>query len=132
MDALQRAFVRQRADDRCEYCRIRQEHVETTHHVEHITAKQHGGSDEPSNLALSCIHCNCHKGPNLTGIDPDSGAIVPLFHPRRDRWDEHFALREALIVGLTPVGRTTVYVLGMNEQHRLNVRAELIAQGLYP
>ena len=40
--------------------------------------------------------------------------------------------REAFIVGLTPIGRTTVHVFAMNSRHRLNVRAELIAQGLYP
>ena len=57
-----------------------------------------------------------HKGPNLTGIDPDSGMIVPLFSPRQQRWADHFALREAMIVGLTPVGRTTVHVLAMGAE----------------
>ncbi len=132
MDEATRELVRERAGNRCEYCLHPQEHSETTHHVEHIVARQHLGSDIPNNLALACIHFNSHKCTNLTGIDPDSGAIVPLFHPRRDQWAEHFALRGAFIVGLTPTGRTTVYVLAMNARHRLNVRAELIAQGLYP
>jgi 5-methylcytosine-specific restriction endonuclease McrA len=132
MDEATRELVRGRAGNRCEYCLHSQEHSETTHHVEHIVARQHLGGDAPSNLALACIHCNSHKCPNLTGIDPDSSAIVPLFNPRRDRWADHFTLRGAFIVGLTPVGRTTVYVLAMNARHRLNVRAELIAQGLYP
>jgi len=132
MDALQRAFVRQRAGERCEYCLIRQEHAETTHHVEHIVAKQHGGGDDPANLAIACIHCNSHKGPNLTGIDPDSGEVVRLFNPREAAWEEHFALRGALLVGLTPSGRAAVHVLAMNHELRLNVREELIALGLYP
>ncbi len=132
MDEATRKLVRQHAGDRCEYCLHPQEHAETTHHVEHIVARQHLGSDDPSNLALACIHCNSHKGTNLTGIDPDSGALVPLFHPRRDRWADHYALRGAFIVGLTPTGRTTVHVLAMNARRRLSVRAELIAQGLYP
>jgi hypothetical protein len=36
-----------------------------------------------------------------------------LYHPRRDRWDSHFAWREdsTLLVGLTPAGRATVEVL---------------------
>ena len=121
-----------RAGNRCEYCLLRQEHAETTHHIEHIIARQHLGGDELTNLCLACIHCNSHKGPNLTGIDPDTGAIVKLFNPRQDRWADHFALRGALIIGRTPIGRTTVYVLAMNARHRLNVRAELIALGLYP
>ncbi|WP_410001711.1 HNH endonuclease [Singulisphaera sp. GP187] len=53
-------------------------------HIEHITAKQHGGSDEPENLCVACGRCNSHKkGPNLTGIDPDTGRIEPLFNPRK-------------------------------------------------
>jgi 5-methylcytosine-specific restriction endonuclease McrA len=96
MDEATRELVRQRAGNRCEYCLHRQEHAETTHHIEHIIARQHLGSDDPSNLCLACIHCNSHKGPNLTGIDPDTGAIVKLLNPRQDRWADHFALRDAL------------------------------------
>ncbi len=132
MDDATRSLVRERAGDRCEYCLHRQEHAEARHHIEHIIAKQHSGGDELSNLALACVHCNAHKGPNLTGVDPDSGVIAALFNPRRDRWADHFTLRGAFVAGLTATGRTTVYVLGMNSRHRLNVRAELIAQGLYP
>jgi hypothetical protein len=94
-------------------------------HVDHIIPKQHGGTDDPSNLALACYHCNLRKGPNLTGIDPDTGALVPLFHPRQERWDTHFALRETYIVGLTPTGRTTVRVLQMNAVDRVQLRAAL-------
>jgi hypothetical protein len=130
MDAATRALVRLRAGERCEYCRFPQEHAETRHHVEHIRARQHLGGDESDNLALACIHCNSHKGPNLSGIDPESGAMVPLFNPRRDLWDDHFRREDARILGLTPSGRTTVYVLAMNADHRLNVRAELLASGI--
>jgi 5-methylcytosine-specific restriction endonuclease McrA len=105
MDAATRLLVRQRADDRCEYCRFPQEHAETRHHVEHIRARQHQGSDDPENLALACIHCNSHKGPNLTGIDLESGTIVPLFDPRRDSWNDHFEWVGAHLLGRTPIGR---------------------------
>src|SRR4051794_15315572 len=118
MDAETRAFVRARAGNRCEYCLLRQEDVEAPHHVEHVIARQHGGNDLPDNLALSCARCNAFKGPNLSGVDPDSGALVPLYHPRRDVWAGHFTFRTYWLLGLTPVGRTTVYVLGMNETKR--------------
>lgn len=132
MDADTRAAVRVRAGDRCEYCLLRQEHVEFSHHIEHIVAKQHGGDDRPENLALSCARCNAFKGPNLSGIDPDTGELVPLFNPRRDEWEEHFVFRGAWIDGLTPVGRTTVSVLAMNETRRLEIRALLLAEGELP
>lgn len=131
MDAATRALVRQRAEEKCEYCLFPQEHAETRHHVEHIRARQHQGGDDPENLALACIHCNSHKGPNLSGIDPESGELVPLFNPRRNSWADHFSLEGARIVGLTSSGRTTVYVLAMNATHRLNVRADLLARGVY-
>ena len=86
MDSTTRVLVRQRAGERCEYCLIRQEHYESALHIEHIVAKQHGGDDAPLNLALSCNHCNLHKGPNLAGLDPKSGQLVPLFNPRRHLW----------------------------------------------
>jgi 5-methylcytosine-specific restriction endonuclease McrA len=129
MDAAARNLVRQRADNRCEYCLLRQEYSHLAHHIEHIVAKQHGGSDDLGNLALACHRCNLCKGPNLTGLDRESGRIVPLFHPRRDRWAEHFAWRGPRIEGLTAAGRATVLVLGMNDARRLDLRTELLARG---
>ena len=87
-----------------------------------------GGSDDLGNLALACHRCNLCKGPNLTAFDRQSGRIVPLFHPRRDRWTEHFAWRGPRIEGLTAIGRATVLVLGMNDARRLDLRAELLAR----
>ena len=54
MDASVQDLVRRRADNRCEYCLLRQEYSELTHHIEHIVAKQHGGRDDIDNLALAC------------------------------------------------------------------------------
>ena len=118
-----RRAVRQRADSRCEYCRMRQswEHS-TRYHVEHIQARQHGGSDDAQNLALACLHCNLSKGPNLTSIDPDRCDIVKLFNPRTEAWDEHFKLEDGVIIGMTATGRTTVFLLEMNEWHRVKLR----------
>lgn len=128
LDAALRNSVRQRAEDRCEYCRIRQEQIPfAIFHIDHIVPKKHGGGDDPSNLALACHRCNFHKGPNLTGIDPDSGTIAPLYHPRKERWEAHFELRDTTIVGITPVGRATVQVLNMNAAERVRLRAELKA-----
>lgn len=132
MDEETRERVRRRAGDRCEYCLLRQAHAPFAHHVEHIIAKQHGGTDDLDNLALSCARCNAFKGPNLSGIDPDSGQLVPLFNPRQHEWNEHFEFRAFWILGRTPTGRTTVYVLGMNETRRLELRALLLAEGELP
>ncbi len=129
IDAAARSLVRNRANRRCEYCLLPEEYSHRVHHIEHIVAKQHGGSDDIGNLALACHRCNLCKGPTLTGFDQESGRVVPLFHPRRDRWAEHFAWRGPRIEGLTDLGRTTVLVLAMNDTRRLELRAELLAHG---
>ena len=126
MDAGTREFVRRRAADRCEYCGLRQEHSDLKHHIEHITAKQHGGSDDTGNLALACHRCNLRKGPNLTGVDPQTEHIARLFHPRLDRWSDHFGLEGVRISGLTAIGRATVHVLDLNDARRLELRAEIL------
>ena len=130
MDANTRQLVRRRAGEVCEYCRIPQEATPLIpFHIEHIVAKQHGGEDDPSQLALACDRCNAYKGPNLTGIDPDSGDVVSLFNPRQDAWRDHFMFRGGAIVGLTPTGRTTVRLLNMNTPRRVELRDEWLAEG---
>lgn len=122
--AATRRRIRQRAGDRCEYCHMRQEDEPfVRYQIEHIIAAQHGGTDAEDNLALACSNCNLHKGPNLTGIDPTTGAIEPLFHPRRQDWSEHFEERGPLIAGKTATGRVTVRVLAMNAQARVDLRS---------
>ena len=123
MTAATRTLVRQRADHRCEYCQTHQEDSPLAAlHIEHIRPLKHGGSDDESNLCLAFIDCNLHKGPNLTGIDPLTDAVTPLFHPRQQRWDEHFRRDGIHIVGRTDTGRTTVRVLCMNSDEQLELR----------
>ena len=128
MDAATRQLVLLQAENRCEYCLLRQEQSGLFHHVEHIIAKQHGGSDEPGNLALACHRCNTHKGPNLAGIDPGSGELIALLPPRRDVWLDHFDFEGARIVGRTPSGRAKVDVRAMNDERRLERRVVLLSQ----
>ena len=67
IDSETRLLVRERAAERCEYCQLPEWASPISFHVEHIRAKQHGGDDQPENLALACDRCNLHKGPNLKG-----------------------------------------------------------------
>ena len=123
IDARTRALVRDRARGCCEHCALPQSAEPFfVFHIEHILARQHGGGDEPENLALACYHCNARKGPNLTAIDPATAVVVPLFHPRRDGWRAHFALNGNLIEGVTPTGRATVALLKMNAPDRRRLR----------
>jgi hypothetical protein len=133
VDTSTRELVWSRAHHRCEYCLIHQEDEPFYRfHVEHVIAKQHGGTDNPENLALACHHDNEHKGPNLSGVDPETGKVVPLFNPRQQRWSRHFRLEGPVIVGRTQGGRATVAVLALNATDRVELRAELIADGVFP
>lgn len=132
------ATVRRRAGNRCEYCRLPQAAFPRPFHIEHVIARQHGGQTVASNLALACQMCNLKKGPNLSGVDPDTGTVVRLFHPRQDRWDEHFIPVIVMggpgrveIRGLTDVGRATVNVMALNAPMRQVLRYELWQEGLY-
>lgn len=128
-----RAKVRDRAGDRCEYCRLPQQLAPwATFHVEHIVARQHGGGDELRNLAWSCDRCNLNKGPNLAGRDPRTGTITRLYNPRRSEWSRHFRWDGPVLVGRTAVGRTTVEVLRINHPQRVLLRGMLIAEGTFP
>jgi hypothetical protein len=124
--------VRRRARYRCEYCRLPQSAGRFRHQVDHIIADQHEGGDEPSNLALACAHCNRHKGPNLSGLEPVTRELTRLYNPRQDRWHEHFAWQGAVLIGLTAVGRTTIQVLAMNDREMVEARESLIAEGRFP
>lgn len=124
IDAATKRFVRQRAGNRCEYCGLHQDQSPlATLQIEHIIPRKHGGKDNPDNLALACIDCNLSKSSNIAGRDPGTNQLTPLFNPRSQLWEDHFALQGAYIVGRTAVGRTTVLVLNMNSDEQLELRA---------
>ena len=105
------------------------------HQPDHITAVQHGGRPAADNLALACCDCNLLKGPNIASVDPESGRMVRLFHPRRDKWAEwaeHFRLEAGHILGITANGRATAFLLQFNAPDRVRQRAHLMLARRYP
>ena len=130
MEASLRELVRRRATHRCEYCHLPQAAAPfLTFHIEHIRARQHGGDDDSSNLALACPDCNAHKGPNLTSVDPETEQVVALFNPRQDIWSDHFSFEGPMIIARTPTGRATVRLLSMNGPTRVEIRERLQEAG---
>jgi hypothetical protein len=130
MSGTHEQTIRKWAADRCEYCRMPEADSALKHVLDHVTARQHGGKAELTNLALCCGRCNRHKGPNLAGIDPDTGEMCRLFHPRADSWTVHFRYDGAVLVGLTPIGRATVATLAINLPLRIAARRALIDTGV--
>ncbi len=127
-----RKLVIERAGHRCEYCRIPQLIANYEFHVEHIIGLQHDGPNSLDNLANCCPFCNWKKGPNLGSLLPPSQKIVPLFHPRKQNWFDHFRAENGLIIPLTNVGKATSKLLEFNLPERVEIRAMLSINGLYP
>jgi hypothetical protein len=74
------------------------------------------------------------KATRTVAVSLDTGLAVRLFHPRRDRWRDHFAWSGDLLrlEGLTEVGRTTVDALQLNREGLVNIRRALILVGAHP
>jgi hypothetical protein len=101
-------------------------------HVEHIVPRKLGGSDELDNLAWACPGCNLAKTSRVRLRDPLTGQEAPVFHPRQDRWADHFTWQGYELVGVTPMGRALVAAFDLNHARRLRVRQVEAHFGLFP
>jgi hypothetical protein len=127
-----RRFVAERAAFRCEYCLLHEDDSYSPHQVDHIISRKHGGRSDSSNLAYACLRCNAWKGSDVGSFDSQSCTFVSLFHPRRQGWQDHFAIRGAVIEPLTPEGKATARLLKFNVDRRVVERELLAAVGRYP
>lgn len=123
-----------RAHNCCEYCRNQVQFAMQSFSIEHIKPRQAGGKTILDNLALASEGCNSHKHTTTKAVDPLSEDLVPLYNPRRQRWDEHFAwnTNSTIIIGLTSIGRATIDALKMNRRGVVNLRRVLYAMGEHP
>jgi HNH endonuclease len=123
-------MVRSRASCRCEYCHLPEPFGDAPYCVDHVIARKHHGLTIAENLAWACFRCNSGKADNLSGIDPMSGVIVRLFHPRQDIWTERFEWEGPALAGLDDIARATIDVLNMNAPRRLEMRYALLLEGI--
>ena len=126
--------VAERAGFRCEYCLAPEQVFNFAFEVEHIQPRSAGGDDSSENLALACESCNLFKSDATAGRDEVEARQVPFFHPRRDRWEEHFAFdgETAEILAVTAIGRVTVARLKINSAFQIRARRQWMRLGLYP
>ena len=131
----QREVITERAEACCEYCKtpLVLANVENFE-LEHIEPVVSGGLTVLENLALSCPGCNDIKQVQTQALDPESGMSVALFHPRQQRWEEHFtwSVDGQMIQGKTPCGRATVVALRLNRIGLVNLRRAQWALGIHP
>jgi len=134
VSAQQKLMITQRARGCCEYCFSQIKFSNQSFSVEHIIPESLGGPTTLDNLALACQSCNNHKYTKTTGYDLVSATTVPLYHPRHQKWIDHFAWNEdcTLMIGLTPIGRVTIDTLHLNKSGLVNLRRILYSVGEHP
>jgi len=132
MNSALRDQVRQRADNRCEYCQLPQACTTLPHEADHIRSQKHHGPTTLHNLCWACARCNDFKGSDVSSYDPVTNALAPLFNPRTDKWDEHFEWHGPTLLGKTSIGRATIELLRINLLDRVEHRRLLIGADLFP
>ena len=131
MNEQLRRQVRQRARDRCEYCRLPQKGTVLTHEVDHIRSQKHGGKTTLDNICWACAWRNSFKGTDIAAYPPGQAQIVRLFDPRSDAWDDHFFWEGAVLRSKTPTAAATIELLRINQRERVEHRRLLMRQGLW-
>mgnify|MGYP002335902270 CR=1 FL=1 len=126
-----RESVRKRANRRCEYCLMPEGYLPHHHQADHIIAQKHDGTDDLENLAWACFSCNVRKGSDISGYDPDTLTLTPLFNPRTQSWEQHFVIDDDSIIGLTEIGRVTAKLLQMNQPDQVSLRRALREANLW-
>ena len=126
--------IKTRAGKRCEYCQCWAEYSAQPFVLEHIIPIAKGGKTHPDNMCYACGGCNGHKYTKTEYADPVSKSVVPLYNPRTQNWNEHFGWSDdyLYIIGLTAMGRATLFALKMNRPGVINIRTLLLMVGKHP
>jgi hypothetical protein len=115
-----------------EYCQIPQAADDASFEIDHVISQKHLGPTVAGNLCLSCFYCNSFKGSDLASLDRKTRRLTALFNPRRHKWATHFRWHGGYLVGRTPIGRVTITLLHINDDLRVELREELIEEGVFP
>ncbi len=129
-----RKQVAQDGGYRCGYCLTSQRIIGRPMAIDHILPISKGGTSTRDNLWLSCRRCNEFKGRQTHAVDPLTDTLTPLFNPRANSWNVHFAWDEggAHIIGLTAIGRGTVLALRLNNDEIVTARHLWAQAGWHP
>ena len=111
-----RSQIAERAQYRCEYCGAPDSFTSDIFEVDHIRPQSKEGNSDFENFAWACGGCNSFKAAKSEGTDPATLKETSLFHPRKDKWSDHFiwSADTLEIIGISDVGRATV-VASKNE-----------------
>lgn len=127
-----RHFITERANHRCEYCRLSEHNAFFSFHIDHVISLKHGGLTSQENLAFSCQICNLNKGSDIATFLENTETPIRFYNPRIDNWHDHFgALDSGLLLAKSPIGEATIKILDLNHLDSIIERRELIARDLF-
>jgi len=127
-----RRLVAERADHRCEYCRLSAIDSFFAFHIDHIISLKHGGTTNAHNLAYACQICNLSKGTDIYTFLNDPSLPVRFFNPRTDTWTEHFeADVSGVVIAKTLIGAATLKIFDLNHPESIIERREMIQFGMF-
>lgn len=129
-----RKKIREQAQARCGYCLCSEVLIGMSLEFEHLCPLASGGKTTEENLWLSCRRCNEAKGKQTEATDPATSAVVALFNPREQRWEEHFRWSDdgTMIIGASATGRATVVALKLNDPVIVVTRRLWVSGGWWP
>lgn len=129
-----REVVMVRADHCCEYCKSQDKYSPTAFTIDHILPESLDGTSDSDNLAYACFLCNRLKSNKKSTFDSITEQWIPLFNPRENLWNEHFSWNEnaTTIIGISIIGRCTVYELQLNRKKLIEYRKCIIPFGTHP
>lgn len=129
-----RGQVKNRGENRCEYCQSPASYATQSFVIQHIIPVSKDGSSELDNLAWSCGGFNSFKYNKVEAFDTLSQQNVSIFNPRMQKWNKHFNWSEDFfnIIGKTATGRATIQALKMNRTGLINLRTLLKLDGKHP
>jgi len=84
------------------------------------------------NLAFACMLCNQRKGTDIASVDPATGNVISLFHPRVINGLIISALLREFIEPISRIGFLTIRLLQLNTVERQREREMLQRLGSYP
>ncbi len=129
-----RQQIREDAGHRCGYCLSDETLTGIPLSIDHLIPEAKGGATERENLWFACRPCNEFKGDRTHAKDPQTEPLVPLFNPRQQNWDEHFAWSDdgSQVYGQTPIGRATIEALQLNRPMLIRARRRWSLAGWHP
>jgi hypothetical protein len=124
-----KAQIQQHDCGRCSYCLTQEVNSGIALSFDHILPLSRGGTTSFENVCLACRSCNEFKSDQIQAIDPLTGGLVSLFHPRQQSWQEHFAWSEdgTRIEGRSAIGRATVLALQLSHATIVVARRRWVA-----